>query len=222
MSRSQISVQKPPRLLSVAEHFAIPLDCSHPNKRQLLILCASRAFHRQGVNATGIAEIMHQAGVGKGQFYHYFGSKENFVAEVVRYLMDFFLERIAPFTRHLESLDEFESWFQPYVDFAELPRALGCPVGVIACEMAPAYPVVRAAAALALQRWITALAEGLAVLQARTGAGGAFQPLDLAEELAVSLQGALLLCRAMQDTGIIYELRDNWRRRLQGLVDRRE
>ena len=215
MARSKTTAKAP---LSVAEVFSTPIDPARHNKRELLILYAVRVFHQQGVHGTGIAEVMKLAGVGKGQFYHYFENKEQFICEVVRFITDDFLTRIAPFTYRLESMDRFDAWFQPYLDFAELPRHLGCPVGGIASEMSPSHPAVRACVALCLQRWVMALAEGLSVLQQKTGAGGDFQPLQLAEEMAAGIQGALLMCRAMQSTRYIYSLRERQRNRLLALL----
>ena len=197
---------------TVPEAFFAPLDPGRLNKRDMLIRFAARSFHRQGVNGTGIAEVMQLAGVGKGQFYHYFASKEQFVCEVVGFLMDHFLTRIAPFTYALESMDDYEAWFQPYLDFAELPDHLGCPVGSIASELGPSTPAVQAVVGAGLKRWIEALAAGLSVLQRNTGAG--FDPLELAEELATSIQGALLMSRALQTPRYIYQVRDRFRNRL--------
>lgn len=203
---------------SVSEVFANTIDPGRCDKRTLLIWYAVRVFHRQGVHGTGIAEVMQLAGVGKGQFYHYFGSKEQFICEVVRFIMDYFLTRIAPFTTRLESMKDFDAWFQPYVEFAELPGCLGCPVGAIASELSPSTPAVRATVALCLQRWVLAMAEGLSVLQQRNGAEGEFQPLEMAEDLAASIQGALLMCRATQDTRFIYQLRERQRKLLASML----
>lgn len=202
----------------MTEAWSDPIDPSRSNKRTLLILYAIRVFHKKGVNGTGIAEIMELAGVGKGQFYHYFGSKDQFICEVVRFTMDYFLQRIAPYTNRLESLAAFDHWFQPYVEFAQLPDSMGCPVGAIASELSPSNPSVRATAALCLQRWVIALAEGLAFLQQETGTVGRFQPLEVAEELASDIQGALLMCRAMQTNRYILLLRERVRARLTQLV----
>ncbi len=206
------------KAVSVTEAWSETLDPSRCNKRTLLILHGIRVFHKKGVNGTGIAEVMELARVGKGQFYHYFGSKDQFICEVVRYTMDYFLQRIAPYTTSLPSLNDFDQWFQPYVEFSQLPGFLGCPVGAIASELSPSNPSVRTTAALCLQRWVMALAEGLSVLQQENGAVGRFQPLEMAEELACDIQGALLMGRAMQSSRYILLLRERTRNRLAQLI----
>lgn len=218
MPRTSIQPEVTKKPVSVIEAWADEIDPSRCNKRTLLILYGIRVFHKKGVNGTGIAEVMELAGVGKGQFYHYFGSKDQFVCEVVRYTMDYFLKRIAPYTTRLERLADLDQWFHPYVEFSQLPDFLGCPVGAIASELSPSNPSVRATAALCLQRWVIAMAEGLAALQQETGAVGRFQPLEMAEELASDIQGALLMCRAMQTNRYMLLLRERVRARLTQLV----
>ena len=142
MARTRTLSEEVKKPVSVTQAWSGEIDPSRCNKRTLLILHAIRVFHKKGVNGTGIAEVMELAGVGKGQFYHYFGSKDQFICEVVRYTMDYFLKRIAPYTSRLESLAEFDQWFQPYVEFAQLPDFMGCPVGAIASELSPSNPAV--------------------------------------------------------------------------------
>lgn len=216
MPRTKSQADGPKKPITVAEAWNRAIDPSRTNKRTLLLLYGVRVFHKKGVNGTGIAEVMELAGVGKGQFYHYFGSKDQFICEVVRFTMDYFLKRI--FVDKLRSLDDFDRWFQPYMDLGQLPGFLGCPVGAIASELSPSNPSVRATAALCLQRWVVAMAEGLSSLQLESGATGNFQPLEVAEELAADIQGALLMCRAMQSSRYIVVLRDRTRARLTGLL----
>jgi TetR/AcrR family transcriptional repressor of nem operon len=51
--------------------------------RRRIIEIASKAFRRQGIEATGVAEIMEAAGLTHGAFYRHFSSKEELVVEAV-------------------------------------------------------------------------------------------------------------------------------------------
>jgi TetR/AcrR family transcriptional repressor of nem operon len=51
--------------------------------RRRIIEVASEAFRRQGIEATGVAEITAAAGLTHGGFYRHFDSKEELVAEAV-------------------------------------------------------------------------------------------------------------------------------------------
>ena len=52
--------------------------------RQRIIAVAADLFHKQGVRATSPDEIIEASRTGKGQFYHYFKSKEGLVHEVLQ------------------------------------------------------------------------------------------------------------------------------------------
>jgi TetR/AcrR family transcriptional regulator, transcriptional repressor for nem operon len=49
-----------------------------------IIRTAAGLFHKQGVGATSPDEILEASRSGKGQFYHYFGSKEGLVHAVLQ------------------------------------------------------------------------------------------------------------------------------------------
>jgi TetR/AcrR family transcriptional regulator, transcriptional repressor for nem operon len=51
--------------------------------RRRIVEIASQAFRGQGIEATGVAEIMAAAGLTHGGFYRHFSSKEELVAEAV-------------------------------------------------------------------------------------------------------------------------------------------
>ena len=58
-----------------------------PTAKDHLLDCGERLIANKGFVGVGLAEILSTAGVPKGSFYHYFGSKERFGEELlVRYL----------------------------------------------------------------------------------------------------------------------------------------
>lgn len=65
--------------------------------RTELIAAGMALFATQGYNATGIEAILKQAGVPKGSFYHYFGSKEEFGLAVIEEFTARFLSRVDAF-----------------------------------------------------------------------------------------------------------------------------
>jgi AcrR family transcriptional regulator len=54
--------------------------------RLRIIRTAADLFHKEGVGATSPDEILEASNAGKGQFYHYFGSKEGLVDELQSYI----------------------------------------------------------------------------------------------------------------------------------------
>ena len=56
---------------------------SDANTRLRMVKAASELFHKQGVRATSPDDIIDASRTGKGQFYHYFKSKEGIVHSVL-------------------------------------------------------------------------------------------------------------------------------------------
>lgn len=109
------------------------------NTREKIIRKGAELIHLNGYNATGLQEILNEAGVPKGSFYFYFKSKEDFGIEVIDYFSSF-IEKI--FKKHLndqsrppllrfEKLINFYSTLLKKEDFK-----LGCPIGNLSLEMA--------------------------------------------------------------------------------------
>ncbi len=49
----------------------------HDGPRERVLDVASRLFYEQGFHATGVNQVIDEAGVAKASFYDHFGSKEN-------------------------------------------------------------------------------------------------------------------------------------------------
>ena len=45
--------------------------------REAILKAAKRLILIKGYNATSVDDLLHDSGVGKGSFYHYFKSKED-------------------------------------------------------------------------------------------------------------------------------------------------
>ena len=61
------------------------------NTREHLIDVGLRLVQEKVYQASGLLEILKEAGVPKGSFYHHFPSKESFAEEVIqRYLHEFY------------------------------------------------------------------------------------------------------------------------------------
>ncbi|MCG7521896.1 TetR/AcrR family transcriptional regulator [Ruegeria sp. Ofav3-42] len=61
-----------------------------PDTRTSILKAGGELLSQRGFSAVGLAEILRTAGVPKGSFYHYFGSKDEFgVALLVSYFEDY-------------------------------------------------------------------------------------------------------------------------------------
>lgn len=57
---------------------------------------------QQGYHGTGLKEILDAVRIPKGSFYNYFGSKENFAAEVIQHYINPFIDQLSS---HLQNPD---------------------------------------------------------------------------------------------------------------------
>src|SRR5690606_16031807 len=64
--------------------------------RTKLLDAGAELFAKKGFNGCGLSEILAQAGVPKGSFYHYFASKEEFGVVLIERTRDEFLAELGP------------------------------------------------------------------------------------------------------------------------------
>src|SRR5689334_8272172 len=75
-----------------------PPGMSERPPRERMILAAAKLMRRQGVNGTGVREIVEQSGAPWGSFRHYFpGGKDQLISEAILFTGDFAGRRIAKF-----------------------------------------------------------------------------------------------------------------------------
>lgn len=96
------------------------------------------ALTEKGFSATAIDEILTSVGVPKGSFYHYFGSKEAFGAELIDRYALYFAKRLESFFGNqalspLERLKAFVAAADEAMQRFEYRR--GCLVGNLGQEM---------------------------------------------------------------------------------------
>lgn len=159
---------------------------------------AAALMHERGVSATSIEDILAASGTGKSQFYHYFSSKEELVAEVLRHQLEQVLQEQSLF--QLDTWEGISAWFQAMVDMQQNQRGYrGCPLGSIASELLDQGDLLRSRAADAFTRWEYFLGDGLRVMQATGLLRDDADPYVLAESTIAVLQGGYLLSSTKRD-----------------------
>ncbi len=115
--------------------------------RERLLSAGIELFSTQGFSATGVQEIADAAGVPKGSFYNYFGSKEDFAVTVLDTYQQQACDQIGTMLRTatgspLERLASiFEDWRR---DMVEANFAGGCLAGRLCQELAGENVALRA------------------------------------------------------------------------------
>jgi TetR/AcrR family transcriptional regulator, lmrAB and yxaGH operons repressor len=160
--------------------------------RTVLIENAATLFRRQGYAATGLSQILDEAGVNPGSLYHHFPQGKQQLAAAVVDTAGSGIEQLL--RRFLASgrpvADIVDRWIDLLVVGLAGDQRDGCPIEPIATESVNASPLVRAASARAFNGWCTAIAERL---QSEGWSADEAERVGLA---VISLiEGALILSR---------------------------
>ena len=104
--------------------------------RLRIIRTAADLFHKQGVRGTSPDEIIEVSRTGKGQFYHYFKSKEGLVHEVLQAYLEAIMTGSAPLDYEIESWKDLERWFRAQIELQKsFQMTRGCPFGTVGNEV---------------------------------------------------------------------------------------
>lgn len=169
------------------------------NTRDHLLEVGLKLIHSRGYASTGMKEILDEAKVPKGSFYHYFPSKEAYANEVLklyaqgegergqRILSD---RKIAPLKRLRRYFDELIRVYGPNAEIS------GCMLGSLTLELADHSDSTQAVLHESFSTWQAILAEVLREATERGDLPHSTKPGDLAGFLLNSYEGALLRSKA--------------------------
>lgn len=164
--------------------------------RERLLETARQLFHAQGYAATGLAQILKEAGVRSGSLYHFFESKEDLLLGVLEHYKALLEPRIMgpAFARASDPVARVFAVLEQYREQLRRTRfALGCPIGALALELNEMHPAAQARVAENFEGWREAVRGCLEAAKGRLGKG---TDLDaLASFVLVTMEGAVMLSR---------------------------
>lgn len=149
----------------------------------------------QGYHGTGLQEILDAVNVPKGSFYNYFGSKEDFGAEVIQHYVDPFITQLTAYLQQsdTDALGAIQHYFDELI--AELEKngfKGGCLLGNLMGEIGDTSDVCRKSLRSAVTRYRDVLKSGLAKAQQQGTVRSDKSPEEMADLLVNTWQGALL------------------------------
>jgi TetR/AcrR family transcriptional repressor of nem operon len=106
--------------------------------REALIKTGIEQLSLNGYHGTGIKQILDVVNVPKGSFYHYFASKEAFVAEIIRVYSDQLLTLLDDYLANSDEtpLDQLKTVYSSILaKFSQQHCLQGCLIGSIAAEI---------------------------------------------------------------------------------------
>jgi AcrR family transcriptional regulator len=183
--------------------------------RGAILAAAAELFHRKGVHATSVDDILIASATGKGQFYHLFDSKEALVRAVLRDQAERFFDLRVPAPEGLGSWEGIRDWFDAIVALHERRGCPGCPFAMLASEMAEHDPELRRQLAGFFDRWCEHLARGLAALADAGRLRPDADPEALSRFALAALQGGVLLAKTYKDVAPLRLALDEVLRHLQ-------
>lgn len=163
--------------------------------RERILKAGLRVLLRQGYSGAGIREVMVEAGVPLGSFSNHFRAKESFVAEV----LDLYFENLKRLVD--ESLND--KTLSPRARLKQFLDVItgrlsadgfqrGCLIGDLSLEASLQSKLLRERLEEIFLEWRTPFAQCIAEAQTIGEIGSLFEPVDLAEFLLASWEGAIL------------------------------
>jgi TetR/AcrR family transcriptional regulator, transcriptional repressor for nem operon len=170
------------------------LPASDSDSRLRIVKVASDLFHKQGVRATSPDEIIEASRTGKGQFYHYFKSKEGLVHAVLESHLEAIKAGSGRIKYEIHSWKDLEKWFNSHVDWQmTFGMTRGCPIGTVANEITEEDELIRQDVSLIIELIKYKLAAFFIREKARGNLRKDADEERLADFCIATLQGAMLM-----------------------------
>src|SRR6266567_3049756 len=166
--------------------------------RERIVERAAELFAERGIAATSLDEVIAAAGAGKGQFYHYFRSRDE-LAAAVGYRCTQVVAGLTQALGGVSSLAGLEHALAGFVAGFEETGMPGCPIGTLATEVAGRNEEARLQAAAGFDAWEQLLAGALERMRQRGELRADAPPAALATGLLASIEGGMVLSQARKD-----------------------
>jgi TetR/AcrR family transcriptional repressor of nem operon len=158
---------------------------------------------QQGYHGTGLQEILDAVQIPKGSFYNYFGSKENFGAQVIEHYITPYIQQITGYLEQpdTDALSALQRYFNESI--VELERTQfkgGCLLGNLIGEIGDSSVICRIALQETLNRYRDVLQSGLSKAQQQGTIRTDKSARNMADLWVNAWQGALLRMKVEQST----------------------
>ena len=167
--------------------------------RERIVERAAELFAERGSARTSLEEVLAAAGAGKGQFYHYFRSRDELAAAAVEQRCAQVVTGLTQALGGVSSLAELEQALAGFIAGFEQMGLPGCPIGTLATEVAGRNEAARLQAAAGFDAWERLLADALARMRQRGELRPDAPPAMLATGLLASIEGGMVLSQTRRD-----------------------
>ena len=175
--------------------------------REAIVRVATRLMHVHGYNGTSLDDVLRESGVGKGNFYYYFKSKEDLGHAILDRVVESLIGRtLEPcFSDHTAApLAQIRCFLGKVVDAQRERNCVGgCPLGNLAAELSDVHEGFRTRLAEVFSAWRARLTAALAEAQRRRDVGPRCEPEAVAQFLVAALEGAILMTKVAKDITVL-------------------
>jgi TetR/AcrR family transcriptional repressor of nem operon len=177
-----------------------------PVKEQILE-AATRLMQVRGYHRTALDDVLRESGAGKGNFYHYFPSKEDLGYAILdRLVRGFSARTLDPIFGDpvLSPLEQVGAFLEAILAGQRARNCVGgCPMGNLATELADVHEGFRTRLVQGFDLWRSRLAGALARAQADGALAPEADPDALARFLVAGLEGGILLAKVQRDVRVL-------------------
>jgi TetR/AcrR family transcriptional repressor of nem operon len=175
--------------------------------RDQILDAASRLIHLQGYHSTSLDDVLRASGVGKGNFYYYFRSKEELGYAIIDRLVRNFVERTldpAFADPDGDPVGQIRAFLDRVLEAQRQRNCVGgCPMGNLASELSDVHEGFRQRLSGIFDLWRARLAEALARGQTRGQIRRECDTARLAQFLVAALEGAILMAKLTRDITVM-------------------
>jgi TetR/AcrR family transcriptional repressor of nem operon len=185
--------------------------------RDQILNAATRLIHVQGYQSTSLDDVLRESGVGKGNFYYYFKSKEELGYAIIDRITRAFVERaLAPAFADTEAdpVAQIHAFLERAVETQRQRNCVGgCAMGNLACELSDVHEGFRQRLAALFDAYRSHLAEAIRRGQRSGRLRADTDASRVARFLVAGLEGAILLGKVTRDItvmeGCVEELKEH-------------
>jgi len=179
--------------------------------RQRIVEVAAREFRANGIQATGVADLMSEAGLSHGGFYRHFDSKDQLVAEACEAGMTGMIAELEEAANGSEGKERFRAIVEAYVSSTHRDEPEhGCPLAGLGSELARAEAEARTAAARGFDELVEVLAKRIGRRQREAARSDAVFALS-------AMIGAVMMSRIIADPAASSAVLQNVRQHLEAM-----
>ncbi len=181
---------------------AQPATVKGRETRERIVRAAAELVAERGVAGTSLDDVRTRAHASKSQLYHYFADRDDLMRAVAGAVSDDVVLGQTELFAQLDTIEGLRAWADALVALQQSRDSKGgCPIGSLAGQLAEQDDGARLALADGLERWESAIREGLERMAARGELRPGADPGALAQRTLAAVQGGLLLTQIRRDPG---------------------